>query len=83
MSPFYKTLALVLCGATLAAFTTSAFAKPKHGRRGHAVTVTAPVVDRFSAAVASGAAPEAVPTAAGTKNDAAAQRSFACSNGLP
>ena len=77
MSPFYKSLALVLCGATLAAFTTSAFAKPKHGRRGHAVSVTTPVVDRFSAAVISGAAPETGSTVNGKANETVAQRSFA------
>ena len=79
MSPFYKTLALVLCGATLAAFTTSAFAKPKHGRRGDAVSMTTGVADdRFSAGTVSGAAPTTVSTTeqvAGTA--ASAERSFA------
>lgn len=32
MSPFKKSLAFALCGATLAAFTTQALAKPRHAR---------------------------------------------------
>ena len=81
MSPFKKSLALVLCGATLAAFTTSAFAKPKHGRRGHAASMTTGViVDRFSGATVSGA--ETAPISTGkaivaTTGTASAERSFA------
>src|ERR1700753_3263282 len=79
MSPFYKTLALVLCSATLAAFTTSAFAKPKHGRRGHAVSVTTGVtIDRFSGGIVSGATPTTVAPVGETSGAVSqAERSFA------
>ncbi|MBV9261793.1 MAG: TIGR02594 family protein, partial [Pseudolabrys sp.] len=39
MSPFKKRLALALCGVTLAACTTQALAKPRHGRSHHVARI--------------------------------------------
>jgi uncharacterized protein (TIGR02594 family) len=58
MSPWKKRLALALCGVTLAAFTNSAFAKPRHVRHGHVRHVASTTTLPSSLEDARFAAPE-------------------------